>query len=474
MSEDMTSSSELLIDVPEALTSAAETVNSTDLIDIPSFLSNDDDGISLLADCGSCQSVTQSCGTGESGSCSSCEGLGCMASNCQTACQSSCQTTCEKTTQKCTTTCEKSCQDSCEKTCQDDCEYYEGDCNSCMVTAEECGGSEGDCDSCEGTTQGCSQSCSESCTASSEGATALEDPTWEIQTFDDESIKGKVTDKGDYTYFSWSLRDATGSTIISGPTSYSTSTAKTFTGLESNTTYRVYLSWATSTTGEGNYDWLEVTTTGAKPTWTVTADALSVTARVTDTADFTYFSFSIRDTSGTILEGPTDYSTQKKYTFEGLNINTTYTVYLSWSTSTMGEGYYDTKTVTTTGIEPWSWSIKNGVASVAATAAAYEAVTTGGNVADFSYQVWNDMVDKVDEASEAAGTTWDDTYLSWSETKMRNDYTLTAAKFNSLNRNITKHVTTGIGVVAKGDPVYGSYFTTLMTKLNVWIDEING
>lgn len=392
MSEKVTSSSDLLIDIPEGLTDAAvTTASATDLIDIPSFLSNGDDEIALQADCGSCQSSTQSCGSGETGSCSSCEGLGCMAGNCQTACQGACQTACEKKTQSCSTTCEKTCQTTCEKNCQDDCEYYEGDCNSCMVDAQECGGAEGDCDSCQGTTQGCSQSCSqgcsESCTASSEGATAA-DPTWSITSITNESVTAKVTDKGDYSYFSWSLRDSGGSTVISGPTGYSTSTSKTFSGLSPNTTYRVYISWSTSTTGMGFYDWESFTTSDAD-------------------------------------------------------------------------------------LDPWTWSGNNGDAGQTLTVGAYVAITDGGATSNFNYLVWNDLVNKVMDAKDVAGYSWNSKYLTLADTLMSaSDKTMTAARFNSVRYNIGIHQSTGLDEFSPGDPCKGSYFTALTTALNKWINSL--
>lgn len=83
-------------------------------------------------------------------------------------------------------------------------------------------------------------------------------PTWEC-TAETTSITARVTNKGEYSYFSWSLRTSSG-TVIQSPTAYSTATSKTYTGLTPGTTYRVYLSWSHSTTGEGNYDYEYVTT----------------------------------------------------------------------------------------------------------------------------------------------------------------------------------------------------------------------
>lgn len=385
----------LLIEIPEALAQADRPVVASDLIAVPVALSNDDD-VSVQADCGSCQSSTQSCGSSESGSCSACEGLGCMSSNCQTACQSACQTTCEKKTQSCSTTCEKTCQttcekncqDDCESACQDDCEYYEGDCNSCMVDAQDCGGAQGDCDSCQGTTQSCSQSCSESCTASSEGSTSV-DPTWSITSITNESVTAKVSDKGDYSYFSWSLRDSSGSTVISGPTAYSTSTSKTFSGLSPNTTYRVYISWSTSTTGMGFYDW-------------------------------------------------------------------------------------DSFTTANVDLEPWSWSENNGDAGDTLTVGAYVAITDGGSTSNFNYLVWNDLVNKVMDAKDVAGYSWNTKYLTLGDTLMSSsDKTMTAARFNSVRYNIGIHQSTGLDEVASGDPCKGAYFSVLTTALNKWISSLN-
>lgn len=324
MSDEVTSSADNVIDVPSYLSAAAE---SADLIAIPSFLSSssDEDGISLLADCGSCQSTTQSCGSSESGSCSSCEGLGCMASACQSACQSSCQTTCERTTQSCSTTCEKTCQDDCESYCEDDCEYYEGDCNSCMVTAEECGGAEGDCDSCQGNTQTCSESCGESC-ITEEGSTGeLDAPEWSITSVSNNSVTAKVTDSGGYSYFSWSIKTSDGSTYIFEPTTYSASKTKTFSGLDASTTYRIYLSWSTSTTGVGNYDWNYFTTTNLSlEPWSWTSnngdagDTLTVGAYVaiTDggaTSNFNYLVWN--DLVNKVMDAKTaaEYSWNAKY-----------------------------------------------------------------------------------------------------------------------------------------------------------------
>lgn len=121
-------------------------------------------------------------------------------------------------------------------------------------------------------------------------------------------------------------------------------------------------------------------------------------------------------------------------------------------------------------VEPWSWSNSNGSASASQTRAAYSAIQNNGSLDNFSYLVWNDMVDKVKEVLDATGDSWNNRYASYSATKMSSsDKRLTAARFNSLRHNIGTHYSTGITDVYRGDTIYGWYFTTLANCLNSWI-----
>ena len=102
-----------------------------------------------------------------------------------------------------------------------------------------------------------------------------------------------------------------------------------------------------------------------------------------------------------------------------------------------------------------------------------------GKLSDFSYLVWNDMVDKVKEILDYGlenGKTsyiWDETFCTYENTRIQpTDKTLTAQKFNSLRLNIDSRESTGIGEVKTGDIVYGSYFTTLTNTINTWIDNL--
>lgn len=131
-------------------------------------------------------------------------------------------------------------------------------------------------------------------------------------------------------------------------------------------------------------------------------------------------------------------------------------------------------------VDLWDWAASNGEASAAQTAAAYAAVTGGGSVSDFSYLVWNDMCAKVKAVLDAAGKSWvtkitatGETLLSYEATRMSaSGRTLTAARFNALRFNVGANYTTGIAAVAAGDAVLGSYFTTLMEKVNEWIETL--
>lgn len=129
----------------------------------------------------------------------------------------------------------------------------------------------------------------------------------------------------------------------------------------------------------------------------------------------------------------------------------------------------------------WSWSASNGEATAAQTAAAYTALTGGGRVSDFSYLVWNDMCDKVQEVIDALGSSWvthdnntGEDLPDLASTKMTSqDKTLTAKRYNALRLNVGSRYSTGIASVSAGDSVSGqTHFVTLMRKVNEWIASI--
>ena len=124
-------------------------------------------------------------------------------------------------------------------------------------------------------------------------------------------------------------------------------------------------------------------------------------------------------------------------------------------------------------IDKFDWTISNGSASAQQTQSAYYAITHNGNVDDFSYYVWNDIVSKINEVVGYTGSLWDTTYATENNTKMSNlDKNLTAVRFNSARYNVDIHHATGITEKSAGQRVYGSYILNLVSKLNEWIDTL--
>lgn len=160
------------------------------------------------------------------------------------------------------------------------------------------------------------------------------------------------------------------------------------------------------------------------------------------------------------------------YTFTKLDPGTSYDISVSitapgWTITVEIDGTIETEGVS---VEPWSWNASNGNASASQTRSAYNAVQNEGALSNFSYLVWNDMVDKVKEIQSAKGVSWRENYASYSSTRMSSsDKALTARRFNSLRFNIGYYYSTGIEEVSKGDTVYGWYFTTLADCINSWI-----
>ena len=213
------------------------------------------------------------------------------------------------------------------------------------------------------------------------------------------------------------------------------------------------------------------------PSWYAESTYDSITIIVSYPGDYSYFSYSLRNLDGTIIAGPTSYSTKTTWTVTGLEPETSYLAYLSWSTTTVGQGNYDSTTVITsskpTFIDYWNWNQNNGSATAALTRTAYNAIQNRGAVASFSYLVWNDIVDKVKEILDEVGDPWDTRYTTYSGARMSSsDRTLTADKFNSVSYNIGLRVSTGINTQYPGDIVYGDYFITLTDCINTWIDQL--
>lgn len=143
-------------------------------------------------------------------------------------------------------------------------------------------------------------------------------------------------------------------------------------------------------------------------------------------------------------------------------------------------------------ISLWTWNDSNGSATKEETMAAYSAITNQGSVSNFSYKVWNDLVDKINEVILNIKSEWITTYGTYLNTKMSNeDKELTAKRFNAAVTNTYYmwwswvndqssegytgrkefHGTSRYG--NNSDKVYGQYFVELAEKINVMIHIIN-
>lgn len=211
----------------------------------------------------------------------------------------------------------------------------------------------------------------------------------------------------------------------------------------------------------------------AAPTWSVDAEIDYISVGIDNANGWKYFKYGLRDENNNELE-VTEYTTSKYHEFTGLSRGTVYKVYVSWSSSTVGEGNYDYTTIKTWVMTKWSWASSNGKATSAQTRLARDAINNQGSISDFSYLVWNDLVEKINEAVCEYGYDWVNHPLRFNKTKMTStDKTLTADRFNSARYNVGLYQSTGIDDVSKGDKVYGSYFKTITTSLNEWINDMN-
>ena len=312
------------------------------------------------------------------------------------------------------------------------------------------------------------------------------EPTWHVDDITESSATVYVDDSGGFRYFSYSIKTSDGYTYVAGPTSYNRTKACEFSGLAPGTKYRAYLSWSTTSSGEGHYNWLPfITKAAVNPIYTTTKTKNQINVIITDPGSYSYFNYSLRDASNsTILQEPSGYVTDTRYSFNGLKANTTYVVCLNWSTSTVGQGNVAYITVTTdpVNVSKWDWSKANISSSTGAsasqTAAAYTALSNKSAVSEFSYKVWNDLVDKVVQVWHAQDSYFDTSILSYDATKMTSsDRIMTAARFNSLRNNVDKGLTshnattTGLNTVFPGNIVYAGYFLTLAKAINRWIDS---
>jgi hypothetical protein len=205
----------------------------------------------------------------------------------------------------------------------------------------------------------------------------------------------------------------------------------------------------------------------------------SATVHVNVSPDFDYYRVFCRlssDPSDVTYDTGMFYATSSfNHTIVGLDPSTSYIANVGYGIDASGSTWIGRTTFSTGGsVEPWSWYSSNGSASDTLTQQAYNAVVNNQNVKNFNYLVWNDLVNKINEAAYAAGYAWDTYYASLSSTLMTSSSkTLTAIRYNSARYNIGIHYSTGISTVYSGNDVIGStHFLNLVTKLNEWISTI--
>ena len=174
--------------------------------------------------------------------------------------------------------------------------------------------------------------------------------------------------------------------------------------------------------------------------------------------------------NGTLSQGSVSVSGSGSYSMTFSNqgfVNGQYRIVItarSGNTQLATATHYWTYTSTS----PWNWQASNGSATAAQTQAAYAAVTGQGYLSDFSYLVWNDMLEKADQCLAECGLTWNGTKpIKSSSSKM-----LTASDWNNFVTNVQIAYGYIVGgtyrppEVSSGDIVIGSYFTRMMNDVN--------
>ena len=143
-------------------------------------------------------------------------------------------------------------------------------------------------------------------------------------------------------------------------------------------------------------------------------------------------------------------------------------------------------------ITPWSWTASNGTATTFQTMAAKSALDTKGQTKDFSFKVWDDLINKIAEARQETGQIWLPTYGTKPSSLIGVRYgSLMADKFNAAILNIAYPLWSwerfaaiegylgrlqvkGVSTMgANADTVYAAYMLELSRKLNLMIGIYN-
>ena len=175
---------------------------------------------------------------------------------------------------------------------------------------------------------------------------------------------------------------------------------------------------------------------------------------------------SVSFNSSTFTMGAGD-SRSVTVTATGLSPQTYYSVDV-YLYSQSGQIVGDSSSIKTeVAVNPWDWNISNGVATAAQTQKAHQALVNRGPTTDFSYLVWNDMVDKANEVVQARNHTWNTDYGTINETKASSvDKNITARRVNAVWWNMGQFITTGLSKKSPGDTITGQYFIDLANAIN--------
>lgn len=256
---------------------------------------------------------------------------------------------------------------------------------------------------------------------------------------------------------------------------YTSSTSYTISGLKPNTTYTINYRGINSSS-EGPYipSGVKVTTEklitdyGSMALESVTMNSIAVTISPIKNA-VSYYILCRNTTSGAEVSVTTQKMTN---TIQGLLPNTTYVLNYYGIDSYGSTGPYMPTGLTVKtkqSVEPWDWNISNGTATATQTRTAYAAITQKGRLSDFSYLVWNDIVDKTNTVLVARNMSWDSTYGTKTSAEMSStNKVMTANRFNAVWWNLSRMVTVGLGSSPRqpGEKILGSYFTLLTEAIN--------
>jgi hypothetical protein len=200
--------------------------------------------------------------------------------------------------------------------------------------------------------------------------------------------------------------------------------------------------------------------------YTDTTVTITVTGLVANSDTYRIFVRLNNDTSNTTVDTATVDATSSTITrtFSGLSPSTSYAVNVNVSGTWLGAKTFTTKSKQIN-IASWDWFASSERIN-------FYNVLYGSLPANPEYlsrNVWNDLVNKVNEliiATNATGYGWDAGYATLNGTYVNSGESLSAVKFNSLRNNLHFIQHTGISKVNIGDPILPSYFITITNTIN--------